>query len=185
MIKEFKPALLFLLKFLGIYIVGNIAYGIYIDHYYPQSDPTTKWISNQVSVILSSTGSSVLAMPNSHKATISLVEEASNDTIINVFEGCNGINVAIVFLAFLVAYQGKLKHTILFAFAGLIVIHIFNLARILLLFQQAKDHSPYFYYIHKYFFTAILYLVVVVLWWLWIWKFNGLKNDHSRQTQVE
>ncbi len=185
MIKEFKPALLFLLKFLGIYIFGNIAYGFYIDQYYPQSDPTTKWISNQVSAIISATGTAVQASPSQDKATVLLIEKLTNDTIINIFEGCNGINVAIVFLAFLVAYQGTLKHTIVFAFAGLIVIHIFNLARILLLFQQAKDHSPYFYYVHKYFFTAILYLVVVVLWWLWISKFNGLKNDHSRQAQVE
>ena len=51
--KEFRPALLFLVKFLGIYILGNIVYGLYINHYYPQSDPATRWISNQVSMIIS------------------------------------------------------------------------------------------------------------------------------------
>ncbi len=185
MIKEFKPALLFLFKFLSIYILGNIAYGIYINHYYPQSDPATHWISSQVSAIISSTGNIVLASPNVNQPTISIIEVATNETIINIFEGCNGINVVIVFLAFLVAYQGTIKRTIIFTSVGLLSIHIFNLARIILLFQQAKDHSPYFYYLHKYFFTAILYFVVVVLWWFWVSKFNGIKNDHPRQAQVE
>ena len=185
MIKEFKPALLFLFKFLSIYILGNIAYGIYINHYYPQSDPVTQLISNQVSAIISGAGTPVQTMPSPDKATISLIETSTNRTIVNVFEGCNGINVVIVFLAFLVAYQGTLKRTFIFAMTGLFVIHIFNLARIILLFQQAKNHSPYFYYIHKYLFTAILYFVVVVLWWLWVSRFNGIKNDHTRQVQVE
>jgi exosortase family protein XrtF len=185
MIKEFKPALLFLLKFLGIYIVGNVVYGVYVNHHYPQSDPTTKWISNQVSTIITASGTPVLTLPNQNKATISLIEESTNDIIINVFEGCNGINVAIVFVAFLVAYQGTIKRTIIFAFLGLLIIHVFNLARIILLFQQAKSHSPYFYYIHKYLFTAVLYVVVVVLWWVWASQFNGIKNDHSQQAQVE
>ncbi len=185
MIKEFKPALLFLLKFLGIYVLGNIAYGVYINHYYPASDPATRWIANQVSEIISVAGTSVLTMPSPRVASISLIEESTKDTIINIFEGCNGINVMIVFVAFLVAYQGTVKLTIIFSLVGLLVIHIFNLARIILLFQQARDHSPYFYYIHKYLFTAILYFVVAVLWWFWVTKFNDIKNDHSAQAQVE
>ena len=185
MLKEFKPALLFLGKFLGIYILGNIVYGLYINSYYPQSDPITYSISNQVGAIISATGTAVQASPNQEEATISLIEKLTNDTIINVFEGCNGINVMIVFVAFLIAYQGTVKLTIIFSLVGLLVIHIFNLARIILLFQQARDHSPYFYYIHKYLFTAILYFVVAVLWWFWVTKFNGIKNDHPAQAQVE
>ncbi len=180
MIREFKPALLFLSKFLGIYISANILYGIYIDHYYPQSDPATSWVANQVAAIISISGTSVQTQLNPNKATISLFEEGANDVIINVFEGCNGINVSIVFVAFLVAYQGTAKRTVVFALIGLLIVHVFNLARIILLFQQARNHSPYFYYVHKYLFTAILYFVVVVLWWLWISKFNGIKNDRSR-----
>lgn len=185
MFTEFKPALLFLFKFLGVYVAGNLMYGVYVNHYYPQSDPATKWISNQVSAIISATGPVVTTLPNVTRPTVSIIEKETNDTIINVFEGCNGINVVIVFVAFVVAYQGKLKRTIIFTVGGLVIIHIFNLARIILLFQQAKNHSPLFYYTHKYFFTAILYAVVVVLWWFWVTRCNGIKNDHSRQAQVE
>jgi exosortase family protein XrtF len=179
MIKEFKPALIFLFKFLIVYIVGNMVYGIYVNHYSPQIDPTTKWIADQVSTIISSTGIPVKTFSNPTRATVSLVDSSTNQSIINVFEGCNGINVAIVFFAFLIAYQGTLKRTVIFTILGLVVIHSFNLARIILLFQQAKGHSPYFYYIHKYLFTAILYFVVLILWWIWVARFNGIKNDHS------
>lgn len=184
MMKEFQPALLFLVKFLGIYILGNVAYGIYINHYYPQSDPATRWVTNQVSTIISASGTSIITIPNPAKPTIALVEESTHNTIVNVFEGCNGINVLIVFVAFIVAYQGTLKRTAIFTIIGVAFIHIFNLARIIFLFQQAKNHSPYFYYVHKYLFTTVLYLVVVLLWWYWISKVNGTKNDHSRKTQV-
>ena len=181
MIGQFKPALLFLIKFLGVYVVGNIFYGLYIAHYLPQSDPVTGWVSYQVAEVYSIFDQTISVVPNLIRPTISLVDTVTNDTIINVFEGCNGINVVIVFLAFIVAYQGTLKRTIIFSCIGFLIIHLFNLARIMLLFEQAKNHSPYFYYVHKYFFTAILYFVVVLLWWFWISKFNSLKDDHRGQ----
>ena len=32
-LKEFKPTILFLVKFIGIYIVANLLYGIYVTAY--------------------------------------------------------------------------------------------------------------------------------------------------------
>jgi exosortase/archaeosortase family protein len=58
--------------------------------------------------------------------------------------------------------------------AGLIVIHIFNLGRISLLYFVAQRYEEYFYLFHKYFFTAIIYVVVFLLWALWVLKFVGV-----------
>ena len=35
LLKEFAPSLLFLGKFLGLYLVLNFSYGLYIDYYFP------------------------------------------------------------------------------------------------------------------------------------------------------
>lgn len=173
MIKQFKPALLFLVKFLAVYILGNILYGLYINAWYPGADPVTSFVTEQSAMILRGANLDVIAQPYLQSASISLIE--GEEIIVNVFEGCNGINVAVVFLAFLIAYQGVFWNTVWFGFAGLIIIHVSNLGRILFLFQQARIDSPYFYYLHKYFFTAVIYAIVFVLWAGWVTKFNGRK----------
>lgn len=183
MIRQFKPALLFLAKFLGIYVLGNLLYGFFISYFLPQADPATHWVSQQVADILTAWGNKVITFVNVN-ARVSLMEVATNNVVINVFEGCNGINVMVVLVAFLVAYQGTLKRTIVYSLAGIIIIHISNLARLLILFHQAKIDSPYFYYFHKYLFTAVIYFVVLLLWVGWVWKFNGKQNDHTSEAAM-
>jgi hypothetical protein len=42
--------------------------------------------------------------------------------------------------------------------------------RINLLFWVAKNYATYFYYVHKYIFTAALYVIVLLLWWVWAYR---------------
>ncbi len=49
LIKEFKPALLFLLKFLGMYVILSIFYGIYVESFGTNPDTITIWVSQQTS----------------------------------------------------------------------------------------------------------------------------------------
>jgi len=95
---------------------------------------------------------------NTHGPTVLL----SNDVkvILSVYEGCNGINVMIVFVAFLAAFGGSLKKMSWFLPAGIILIHLSNLARIILLYFVAVGYRHYFYYVHKYIFTAVIYMMV-------------------------
>lgn len=176
---DFKPALWFLGKFLAIYVIGNIAYGIYIRQQLPSPDSITMLVSKQVAWLISKASMAVDA-EESTKARVSLVEATSGRTVINVFEGCNGINVMVVFAAFLVAYGGNSKRLVLFMLLGFVLIHIANLARLWLLFEQARAQSVYFYYFHKYLFTAFIYFFVVLLWIAWAWKLDGKPTTHSR-----
>ena len=52
LIKEFKPALMFLLKFLGMYLILSIFYGIYVESFGTKPDAVTIWVSEQTSGIL-------------------------------------------------------------------------------------------------------------------------------------
>ena len=99
-------------------------------------------------------------------------------TMLRVFEGCNGLNVMIVFISFIIAFGGRAKQVIVFLVAGCVLLHIFNLLRIILLYFTASYRPSFFYYFHKYFFTAILYLVVFGLWFVWVeWVQMKLKRD--------
>ncbi len=176
---DFKPALWFLAKFLAIYVVGNLVYGIYIRQQSPMADGITKLVSEQVAWLISNTHMGVEAA-YSTKARVSLVEASTGKTVINVFEGCNGINVLIVFAAFLVAYGGQPGRLAVFLVLGFVAIHLANLARLWLLFNQAYTRSSYFYYFHKYLFTAFIYFFVVLLWIAWAWKFDGRSTARTQ-----
>lgn len=171
LIDEFKPALIFLAKFLMTYVVGNLLYGILVESYNNSPDLFTVAVARQTAVVLDVFGYSVTTQVNPAGPTVFLVK--GQRLVIDVFEGCNGLNVMIVFLSFLVAFGGSRKRMLWFVPAGIFVIHLFNLARLTLLYVLAEGGSTHFHYFHKYFFTAILYVCVFGLWALWIKKIHG------------
>lgn len=174
LLKEFKPALIFLAKFLAIYFIGNILYGVYVESYDQAPDDVTRWVTAQTSWLLDKTGyhSAYQDVPGMLKVAM----KEGDDTVLHVFEGCNGLNVMIVFVAFLFAFGGPAKWLTVFLPSGLVIIHLFNLLRIGLLYHLAVNNSTHFYYYHKYFFTATLYLVVFGLWTVWVVCFNEKRN---------
>lgn len=174
LLKEFKPALIFLGKFLALYFVGNMLYGLYVESYDRQSDGITGAVTAQTSWLLNVVGYETHYGGVSGAPKIALSE--AGDVVLYVYEGCNGINVMIVFIAFLFAFGGHGKALAIFMPAGLLIIHFFNLLRIGLLFVLATNDSRQFYYYHKYFFTATLYAVVFTLWALWVVKFNEKRD---------
>jgi exosortase family protein XrtF len=178
MIKEFKPALLFLGKFLLIYFVSNILYGLFVESFDRKPDPITKLVTIQSAWVLERVGYDITVADHPTEPKVRLNNDQS--TVLNVFEGCNGLNVMIVFVAFLFAFGGPGKVLAYFLPAGLIIIHLVNLLRINLLFYLSLHHPKQFYYYHKYFFTATLYLIVFTLWAIWVIRFNEKRNIKTR-----
>ncbi len=179
---EFKPAIRFLLIFLSVYFGLNLMYGVWIESLGSNPDIATHWVSNQSAKLVSIVGDEAYAIPSTDRPTIKMV--SGDKVILNVFEGCNGINVVIVFLAFILAFGGSTKKMMWFIPVGLLVIHLFNLGRIMLLYFLSYNHSTFFYYFHKYFFTAVIFGAVFFLWWLWIILNDGkraLQNSRSIQ----
>ena len=171
MIKEFKPALRFLGIFVGLYLVLNFLYGWWIERY-DVADPATVLVTKQSSWLLNVMGEETYTKPKLNTRTISIYK--GSRIVVNVFEGCNGINVAIVFISFMLAFGGDRKKIIWFIPLGLVLIHFANLLRVSGLFLVAEYFEQYFYYVHKYAFTASIYVMVFLLWWIWIEKINGI-----------
>jgi exosortase family protein XrtF len=177
-IKEFTPTILFLLKFVGIYVVGNFLYGLYVTAYAPAPDPVTHWITDQTASVLTSFGWPTISVALPDKPTTRL--DFGGRIILAVYEGCNGINVMIIFIGFLIAFGPLTKQLFWFIPIGLLIIHVMNLARITLLFWVSIYMKHYMYFMHKYFFTAILYVVVFILWVWWVRKFTSEKDAANR-----
>lgn len=175
MIKEFKPALFFLAKFVGVYLVGNILYGAYITAHGNKPDEITEVVAVQSSFVLNMLGQDTYVTASSSAPNIKLMTSDGKGLL--VFEGCNGINVMIVFIAFMVAFGGRWVSMTWFVPVSLVVIHIANISRLVLLYFVNLYYQPQFYFFHKYFFTAILYVIVFLLWMVWIKKWSRLLDD--------
>jgi exosortase family protein XrtF len=180
LVKEFWPAIKFLLIFVGIYFLANVIYGIYIEYCYPLSDSFTDLIASQTSWILKLMNEPVLTQVNNIAPTVLLFKESK--AILDIYEGCNGINVIIVFVAFIMAFEGKFKNKLPFIAIGVLIINVANVLRITLLYYVAIDYQLYFYFIHKYVFTLTLYVIVVILWLVYINRFNEKRK--SQRTAV-
>lgn len=165
---KYKSALNFLGIFVGLYLLLNTFYGFWIQYYYPQVDSFTISIAEQVASILSLFGQSFSAFPELKSANVALW--LNNEVVVYVFEGCNGINVMIVYISFLVAYKSSVNKFLLFFLGGLLLIYVLNLMRVGLLAEVALFYPEHLYFFHKYLFTGFIYAVVFVLWYYWVKK---------------
>jgi exosortase family protein XrtF len=164
---EFRPTILFLVRFVGLYFVLNLGYGWYVTFFAPGVDPLTEWVTLQTSDVLQTLGWENEAHNHPRKPTTFLTHNGKG--VVAIYEGCNGLNVAIVFVSFLAAL-GPYKRTLCwFVPIGLAVIHAGNITRIALLFYVSLRLPGYLYFTHKYLFTAFLYALVMALWGLWLW----------------
>ena len=177
---EVKPALRFLGIFLVCYVSLSLLYGFWIEFQGNTADFMTREVSHQVAKIISWFGYPVSTADNQQGPTVFILQ--GDSIILNVFEGCNGVNVMIVFLSFVVAFGGSSwRHMFIFLMAGFAVIHLTNLARLLWLYGLTFVDMQLFHYFHKYIFTAFIYLVVFALWWLWVTRWSGIKPQNHAE----
>ena len=68
-----------------------------------------------------------------NKDELSMMFQVNQKYVVKIVEGCSSIGVVILFLAFIIAFAGKLKATLLFGVFGIIMIYIVNIFRIVFL----------------------------------------------------
>jgi exosortase family protein XrtF len=167
--QEFKPTIYFLGKFIALYLIGNLLYGLYVTDFSPKPDPVTRSVTVQTGFILTQCGWPMNVRDHESKPNAVLLY--NSEPALNVYEGCNGINTIIIFVAFLVAFGPASKSLLWFLPLGVFIIHLMNLLRITLLFFVAEYRPDFMYFIHKYVFTGVLYAAIFLLWILWVKKF--------------
>ena len=175
MLKELKPILFILLRFLGIYFILLFLYErIYLAHYKGCGlDPISRFMAQHVDYLQNFLGYKTYLVDN---ISASGVYYCSDKKILSIMvEGCNIISVAILFLAFIFAfYQGK--KTFLFSLFGLFLMYVMNIFRIAGLNILGIVSPRYFIPAHDFIFPAIIYGTIVILWIVWI-NFFTLRNE--------
>jgi exosortase family protein XrtF len=169
--QEVKPSFFFIAKFLAIYLVSNFLYGWWITSYVPDPDPITVEVTRHSTFILDILGYEVSSVVHHSKPSQRILLDER--PVLSVFEGCNGVNVWIIFVAFIIAFSKFSKKTLIFILGGTGVIYLVNQARIIFLFFISLAYPDALYFFHKYFFTAGIYLVVFGMWYYWIKVYDG------------
>jgi len=168
LLKENKQALFFLIKFVGLYLILNTLYGLFVEFYSPEPDPITWLVSHNTQAVLSLFHEAITMQVSGVMPHVVIQKEGVR--IINVYEGCNSVNVMIVFTVFVIAFSGPKKIMGKFIVFGILMVYAMNLLRVTLLFWVAYYFPNSLYFFHKYFFTALIYAGVFVLWYMWIKK---------------
>lgn len=150
--------------------MGNVIYGLWVVSYGSIADPLTVLVANHTAFLLGLVSSNVGVLPSVVLPNVSLL--LNGTIVVNVYEGCNAINVSILFIAFLFAYRGRFKPTLAFSLIGLFSIYIFNLFRVGGLFLVALYFPDHLYLMHKFVFTGVIYGFVFLLWFIWVAKVN-------------
>ncbi|WP_415325197.1 exosortase family protein XrtF [Chryseobacterium sp. MMS23-Vi53] len=176
MLKDFKPVLSILLRFIIIYLVLLFGYQFFLNSFEKEGlDPFSRMIAEQVRHIQNSIGYPTQLYNDVKDQQVWFYVKTGYAT--RMVEGCNAISVMILFVAFVFAFY-KGKKTFLFVLVGLVLLYVMNLLRIVGLNIVMTDHKQYGKISHDFIFPAVIYGTVVVLWLIWI-KFFALKHENS------
>ncbi len=177
---KFKPVVRFITTFLLVYFALSVAYKFYLEYsktstYYP--DYFTHLVAQQTKGLLNAFSYTTETLPHENEPSIKLI--VNGNYLARVIEGCNGISIIILFVAFIVAFASRLKPTLLYVLAGSVLIYSINLARIVLLSIGLYHYPELEVVLHTVIFPALIYGVVFLLWVFWVNTFSKLKPKHA------
>ncbi|UPQ79896.1 exosortase family protein XrtF [Flavobacterium azooxidireducens] len=170
---QYKPFLIFLLKFFLSYLILTFLYQFYLNSFDSSSlevDSITQLVSVQTQQTIELFQYNSYLEPHPKQNSTMLFVEGKN--VARVVEGCNAISVIILFIAFVIAFKGNWKKTVLFILAGSILIYVLNIIRIALIAIALYHYPQHEHLLHGVIFPLFIYGVVFLLWVIWVNKFS-------------
>lgn len=166
---KYKTVIRFVVLFMGTYLLMSVVYGLYLKasengSYFP--DFVTNLVAKQSSAVLDVFGYNSILLPDTLGQGMLLTID--NNYTVSIVEGCNSISVIILFVAFVIAFAEDFKKTLLFLFAGVVLIYIVNLFRIAILTVALYKYPQYENVLHSVVFPGIIYSMVFILWMIWV-----------------
>lgn len=178
----YRPFIRFLLVFFVTYGVLSFAYYLYLSQYeslkYPV-DSFTVILSDQIKYISDIMGVNISIDKIAGEQWTRLVY--NNQAVARIVEGCNAVSVMILFVSFVLAFARKAVPTIVFSITGILLIHILNVFRIIIIGLLIYYYPEYTHLTHGVLFPLVIYGFVFVLWVFWVKKFSGFITTSSSQ----
>lgn len=169
LIQKYAPVIRFIFTFLGTYLLLALIYNLYLQNFdsstwYP--DYLTHLVAIQSEALVDAFGYESELRSGYPEATMHLMVE--DKFVARIIEGCNAASIIILFVSFMLAFMGKIKTTILFTFAGSVIIYITNILRIAFMAIGIHEYPQHAHFLHSIAFPLVIYGAVFLLWVLWI-----------------
>ncbi|NDC42536.1 MAG: hypothetical protein EBZ77_13485, partial [Chitinophagia bacterium] len=84
--------------------------------------------------------------------------------IVAIGDYCNGLEIYVLYLAFIACFPGAIRQKIIFSLIGIPYIYIINCTRILLISLLNMYKRDWVDISHHYIFTVVVYFLVFYLW---------------------
>lgn len=177
---QYKPFLLFLSKFFVSYILLTLCYQFYLNHAsFHQIDPITQMVADNTEQLLSVFKADFEVKSYSGEPYLRLMYHQKY--VARMIEGCNAISIIILFIAFIIAFSGNIKPTLLFIGSGSLVIYILNVVRIALLSVLIYAYPASEELLHGVLFPLFIYGLVFILWLIWVNNYSRYAKNASNK----
>jgi len=90
--------------------------------------------------------------------------QKSGKKLIGIYQACNGLELMILYVGFIIAFAGKWKTKVLFITAGLVGLYVINVLRLVMLGYICIEYPAHFQFAHKYLFNLVVYAFTFLLW---------------------
>ncbi len=169
--KKNSAVLIFLLRFFVSYFVLSGLYQWYLKNNQPTEpeyhcSPITRIVSDHTVEVANAIGLNFKSEQNVDSLSLKLF--VNENYVANIVQGCNSISIIILFWAFIIAFSGTWKKTLLFGIAGTVAIYILNVLRIILIAIALDKYPQYSEFLHQIMFPAIIYGFTFLLWVVWV-----------------
>lgn len=175
-----RAIILFLVKFFISYLIMVGLYATYLNKTQEKEtlfscSPITTTVAKQTVKMIRILG--YKAEVEQHQDELSLKLMVNGNYVSRVIEGCNSISIIILFLAFIIAFSGSVKATIIYGIIGSVLIYFTNIFRIAVLSIGILEYPTQQEILHGLVFPAIIYGMVFLLWVIWVNKFSNFKKQ--------
>lgn len=155
-----SPVVAFVLKALAIFVIWYMLYELWL---LPDGS-LDEWLS--LNIIGVSAG--ILELFGADVFTVNRIIGIGEFPGIEIVDGCNGIASMGLFIGFILSYPGDFKNRISFCVAGIGIIYLINIIRVITLVLTQAYWPQFFDFTHDYSTTAIFYIVIFLLWMIWV-----------------
>lgn len=166
---EFKPFLLFLARFLFVYILLTVCYFYFLEFYSNNIDAITANVAFLTQKIAVFFGLDLQVLNNFFEFKIIY----KNKFVARIVEGCNAVSLLILFVSFVIGFTGSLQKSLIFIFFGCFLVYLVNVFRIILLVVLLYYYPKLEHILHGVVFPLVIYSLVFLLCIVWVNKFSN------------
>lgn len=106
-----------------------------------------------------------------------------NGVAVKIVWACTGLKQAYIFIAIIAFYKGPFLRKLWYIPAGLVIVYLFNIFRIMMIVASIRENPDSFEFLHEGLYKYMYYGIIFLMWVLWEEKIRGKETAKIIQPQ--